>query len=165
MEDNKKYKVLFVCLGNICRSPSAEAVFRHKIEEMGLDNRIEIDSAGLLSFHEGEKADSRMRHHANRRGISLTSRSRPIVDSDFQEFDLIIGMDNSNMDELEKMAEQYGEEIVEKLYKMTDFSIELDYDVVPDPYYGGEEGFELVLDLLDDACNGLIKYIRAQIGV
>lgn len=155
---NNKYKVLFVCLGNICRSPSAEAVFNHKIKKLKIETNFEVDSAGIIGYHEGEKADPRMRTHAKKRGIELTSISRPVVAEDFEKFDLIIGMDSSNMKELQSRASQYGGK--EKLHLMTDFSTKYDYNYVPDPYYGGEDGFELVLDLLDDACDELLEYIK-----
>lgn len=151
-----KYKILFVCLGNICRSPSAEAVMRKLVEEAGMENRIEIDSAGITGYHEGDRADSRMRAHAARRGYSLDSISRPVRPWDFSDFDLIIGMDNQNITDLKRMAPDL--EAVAKIRRMTDFSRNKLYDHVPDPYYSGAEGFELVLDLLEDACAGLLSY-------
>lgn len=160
MKPNKQ-RILFVCLGNICRSPSAEAVFRGLAKERGLNNAIEIDSAGTAAYHAGEPADRRMQTHATKRGYNLTSISRPVdTSSDFDYFDMIIGMDDSNMDHLNEMAPTL--EATEKLYKMTDFCSKFDYDHVPDPYYGGAEGFELVLDLLEDACQGLLEDVKER---
>ena len=129
-------KILFVCLGNICRSSSAEEVMRTLIRKEGLEREIEVDSAGILSYHQGELPDSRMRMHASRRGYNLTHRSRPVCTDDFYHFDMIIGMDDRNIEDL----------IV---------------DYLPDPYYGGAQGFENVLDILEDACAGLLESIRA----
>ncbi|RHJ91137.1 low molecular weight protein-tyrosine-phosphatase [Parabacteroides bouchesdurhonensis] len=154
MESTTEYKILFVCLGNICRSPSAEAVMKKLVRDAGLQDRFEIDSAGLIGYHEGEPADSRMRAHASRRGYSLDSISRPVRMSDFYHFDLIIGMDDSNIDKLKQMAPDLESEA--KVRRMTDFCCNKLYDYVPDPYYSGAEGFELVLDLLEDACAGLL---------
>lgn len=153
----KKYKILFVCLGNICRSPSAEAVMKKLIKEAGLEQRIEIDSAGIIGYHKGEPADQRMRAHAIRRGYQLDSISRPVRTADFFDFDLIIGMDNRNVDDLKELAPD--QESVEKIHQMMDYSRNKLYDYVPDPYYGGDTGFELVLDLLEDACSGLLEKI------
>lgn len=151
-------KLLFVCMGNICRSPSAEAVMKKLVKDHGLEDRMEIDSAGTIGHHAGQKADSRMRAHAERRGITLDSVSRPVTTEDFYRFDLIIGMDNYNISELKRKASDWDS--VRKIHKMTDFSIHNTYDHVPDPYYGGTAGFELVLDLLEDACRGLLDYIE-----
>jgi len=146
-------------MGNICRSPSAEAVMKKLVKDNGMEDRIEIDSAGTIGHHAGQRADSRMRAHAERRGITLDSISRPVTTADFYDFDLIIGMDNHNMSELKRKAPDWDS--VQKIHKMTDFSIKLKkYDHVPDPYYGGAAGFELVLDLLEDACQGLLDYIE-----
>lgn len=156
----KKYKLLFVCLGNICRSPSAEAVMKKLVEDAGLENRIEIDSAGILGYHEGERADQRMRAHAARRGYRLESISRPVRTSDFFDFDLIIGMDDKNIDDLKRKAPD--QESVDKIHQMTEYSRSKLYDYIPDPYYGGDSGFELVLDLLEDACGGLLEDITSS---
>ena len=154
-----KKKILFVCLGNICRSPSAEAVFRGFVENNGLDNEFEIDSAGTSAWHAGEKADARMRRHASKRGYKLTSLSRKFnPETDFDYFDIIIAMDNDNMYDLKNMVRRKEDE--KKLFLMTDFSKEYDYDYVPDPYYGGDQGFELVIDLLEDASSGLLKHLK-----
>ena len=150
----EKIRLLFVCLGNICRSPSAEAVMKKLVKDAGLGDRIEIDSAGITGYHEGDRADSRMRAHAARRGYKLDSVSRPVCTEDFFDFDLIIGMDNRNIDDLKRKAPDL--ESVEKIHQMTEYSRNKLYDHVPDPYYSGAEGFELVLDLLEDACAGLL---------
>ena len=154
--DNKK--ILFVCLGNICRSPSAEIVMQKLIEEQGLSESIELDSAGILDIHEGQMADSRMREHASRRGLKITHRSSPVKASvDFEYFDIIIGMDDENMKALNELARIPTWK--SKLYKMTDFKKKMTYNYVPDPYYGGPQGFELVLDILEDSCKGLLEFL------
>lgn len=149
-----KTKILFVCLGNICRSPSAEAIMKHLVDEAGLKDRIVVDSAGILAYHEGELPDERMRDHGRRRGYNLISRSRPVTSDDFYFFDLIVGMDDSNIDALMRKAPDVASK--NKIRRMTDFSQRFDYDHIPDPYYGGAKGFELTLDLLEDACRGLL---------
>lgn len=152
-------KILFVCLGNICRSPSAEAIMRKMVRDVGLTDTILIDSAGIHGYHEGELPDSRMRMHGSRRGYKLDSRSRPVKTSDFYDFDMIIGMDDSNIADLKRKAPDL--ESLAKIHRMTDFSRNKLYDHVPDPYYGGASGFELVLDLLEDACAGLLETISS----
>ena len=154
MRKHRKIQILFVCLGNICRSSSAEAVMKQLVQQSGRADQFRIDSAGLIDYHEGEQADPRMRAHAIRRGYVLDSISRPVRTEDFFDFDLIIGMDNRNVDELRHRAPSV--ETMQKVHQMTEFSRNRLYDYVPDPYYSGAEGFELVLDLLEDACQGLL---------
>lgn len=154
-------KVLFVCLGNICRSPTAEAVFKGILEKESLTDRIQVDSCGTGNHHEGERADPRMQEHAIKRGFNLTSIARGIRKKDFEEFDHIITMDHSNFNNVIALA---GDDHSHKVKKMTDFSQNHRYDQVPDPYYGGPEGFELVLDLLEDACDGLLKSIKEELN-
>ena len=158
MSNNKKYKILFVCLGNICRSSAAEEIFRNKISEEGFSNIISVDSAGLINFHQGEKSDPRMIAHAQKRGYNLTHRSRPITQQDYHNFDLIIGMDSQNIYRLKKDALKNNVE--KKIHIMTEFLTEYNSVSIPDPYYGGASDFEYVLDLLEDASNGLIQYIK-----
>ncbi|MEI8085322.1 MAG: low molecular weight protein-tyrosine-phosphatase [Paludibacter sp.] len=148
-----KTSILFVCLGNICRSPMAEAVFLKILEREGVGSDFEIDSAGLLSVHQGELADGRMRLHASKRNYVLTHRSRPVRKADFDHFDMIIGMDEENIAGLKRLASSKQHEA--KIYRMTDFCTVFNDSFVPDPYYGGDKGFEHVIDLLEDACEGL----------
>lgn len=151
----KKTTILFVCLGNICRSSAAEGVMKQLVEREGRQEEFVIDSAGILSYHQGELPDPRMRSHAARRGYLLTHRSRPVTSNDFLEFDWIIGMDDRNLDDLHRLAPTLDSE--KKICRMTDFCRHHpEADHVPDPYYGGSAGFDLVLDLLEDACQGLL---------
>lgn len=151
-----KKRVLFVCLGNICRSPAAEGVTASILRDRGLEHLFELDSAGLYGGHAGDLPDSRMRAHAIRRGYNLSHISRPVRRSDFSDFDLIIGMDASNISRLRAFAATAEEEA--KIVSMADFCRQHPgHDHIPDPYYEGAEGFELVLDLLEDACMGLIN--------
>ncbi len=153
--------VLFVCLGNICRSPSAEAVFNALIAKEGLENELICDSAGTLAYHAGEPADYRMKQFAKKRGYHLTSISRPVdPKTDFDRFNFIIGMDRQNVSDLKSMAR--NEDDKKRIFLMTDFCSDQSYDSVPDPYYGGAAGFELVLDILEDACAGLIRKVRER---
>ena len=161
--DHKKIRVLFVCLGNICRSPAAEGIMAGKIENHDLQDVIEVDSAGTSGWHEGELPDNRMRAHGEKRGYDFCSRSRKLKQSDLKEFDYIIVMDNSNYSNVKLLA-QTPEEL-NKIHLMTDFSIQYaHHDHIPDPYYGGASGFELVLDLLEDACEGLLQAIKKKYG-
>lgn len=152
----EKKRILFVCTGNICRSPGAEGVFRKMLNDRGLEHRFEIDSAGTTAYHAGEKADSRMQKHARKRGYNLTGISRKFVaERDFDRFDLIVAMDNQHIQSLKKIARNNTD--LAKICKMTDFRKTWSYDEIPDPYYDGDEGFELVLDLLEDSCEGLLE--------
>lgn len=151
-----KVKILFVCLGNICRSPAAQGVMQRLIDERGLSERFYLDSAGTYGGHAGELPDRRMRVHAQRRGYNLTHRSRRVTGSDFEEFDLIVAMDASNYRNLQEMSASVEES--EKIIKMGDYIRHYQhYDYIPDPYYEGAEGFELVLNLLEDACEVLLN--------
>jgi protein-tyrosine phosphatase len=154
-----KKRILFVCLGNICRSPSAEAVFKAQVARAGLSRDFEIDSAGTGPWHAGKPADRRMQQHAMKRGYDLTSIARQFNPSvDFDHFDMIIAMDDENVRDLRQLARD--EQDLLKISKMTEFSKIYNYKFVPDPYYGGEDGFELVLDLLEDASEGLIEKLK-----
>ena len=152
-------RLLFVCLGNICRSPAAEAVMTGKLIKKGLDRTIICDSAGITGFHSGSKADVRMRKYAHQRGYDVTSISRKVKPStDFDHFDMIIGMDDQNIKDLHALASTDKER--KQIFRMTDFSTNFNFNHIPDPYYGGHKDFELVLDLLEDACGGLIEYLE-----
>lgn len=154
LKDKKKIRVLFVCLGNICRSPAAEGVMRELVHEHGDDARWEIDSAGMGNWHVGDLPDSRMRAHARRRGLELTHICRQVRESYFSRFDLIIGMDSRNLSDLHALAPTVEDEA--KIMGMAEWFGDFSrYDCVPDPYYEGAEGFELVLDMLQDATQNL----------
>ena len=158
MTDYKeKASVLFVCMGNICRSPTAEGVFRHLVEEGGLINHIEIDSAGTHAYHINEPPDRPASAAAERRGYSLTEiRARRVVDMDFERFDFIIAMDRDNV---QRLVEQADVEYHDKIRLFLEFA-NAQEDEVPDPYYGGAAGFERVLDLVEDASRGLLETLR-----
>ena len=159
--NTSKVKVLFVCLGNICRSPSAEAVMNRLVSELDLSNHILCDSAGTISTHSGEKADARMRTHAKKRGYDLTSLSRQIRASDFEYFDYIVTMDADNIKYMRPFMPKGNYD--RKIKLMTDFCANPNPGFVPDPYYGGAEGFEQVLDILEDGCQGLIRVIEREV--
>lgn len=147
--------ILFVCMGNICRSAVAEGVMKKFIDDRSLSNSFFIDSAGTINYHEGEKADSRMIYHSAKRGYNLTSISRPLKEEDYNKFDLIIVMDDENYKTVVNLCPDKC--LYKKIMYMTDFCTEHSDKVVPDPYFGGEKGFENVLELLEDACSGLLK--------
>ena len=156
-----KYNILFVCLGNICRSPAAQAVMQRLVDERGLSDRFYIDSAGMGSWHVGDLPDKRMRVHARSRGYELTHRARKVQAGDFDDFDLIVGMDASNVDELRDLAATVDQQ--DKVVMMGNYIRHFPhYDYVPDPYYEGSEGFELVLNLLEDSCENLLNEIITQ---
>ncbi len=138
----------------------AQTVFEKIISDRGESNLFVVDSAGLQGWHEGEKADPRMRKHAEARNYNITHRSRPIRKDDFEKFDYIVGMDDQNIYGLQQLAK--SEEHKAKIYRMTDFLQEISADLVPDPYYGGPDGFEYVIDLLEDACEGFYNQIKSN---
>ncbi len=154
----EKYKILFVCLGNICRSAAAQGVMQHLLESNGLDNLVEVDSAGTYGGHEGQLPDHRMRRHAARRGYTLDHRSRPVRNNDFTRFDLIVAMDEDNARDLKRMAHT---DITPRLVMMGDYlNPDTPYSYVPDPYYGGPEDFEIALDLVEEACANLLNDLK-----
>ncbi|KAG5515733.1 hypothetical protein RHGRI_036691 [Rhododendron griersonianum] len=167
-KETKPFSVLFVCLGNICRSPAAEGVFTDLVKKRGLDSNFTIDSAGTIDYHEGNEADPRMRAAAKRRGIQITSMSRPIQPTDFRDFDLILAMDKQNKEDILGALERWNfkENLPADAYKkvrlMCSYCKKHDESEVPDPYYGGPQGFEKVLDLLEDACESLLDSILAE---
>lgn len=157
-----KYKILFICLGNICRSPAAEGVMRAYVEKAALGEFIEIDSAGINGYHDGESADGRMMRRAAERGYTLTSISRRInVMKDYDYFDLILGMDAGNIRDLKALAPT--NEVLSKIGLLTDYCTKINADCVPDPYYGDTDGFKRVLDIVEDACEGLLKELSKKI--
>tara|TARA_B100000530_G_scaffold258658_1_gene171995 strand:- start:395 stop:868 length:474 start_codon:yes stop_codon:yes gene_type:complete len=149
-------KILFVCLGNICRSPAAEGIFKQKIKDRDLENLFVVDSAGTGGWHVGNLADRRMREAALSRGIELTSRSRKIDHNDLYEFDHILVMDKDNLNAVKSLIKDNTYPINSKIKLILSYSKKSQLDEVPDPYYGGQNGFENVLDLLDDAIDELI---------
>jgi protein-tyrosine phosphatase len=153
-------RVLFVCTGNICRSPTAEGVFRQLLEEHGLDGRVEADSAGTYAYHVGEPPDGRSQSAALRRGVDLSGqRARKVRRQDFEDFDLILAMDRGHHAELLAMAPAGGED---RVAMFLEFAPHLGTADVPDPYFGGGAGFEQVLDLIEGGASALIDHIRAN---
>ncbi len=154
------YKLLFVCLGNICRSPSAENIMKHLIKEQGLDGEIICDSAGTSSYHIGSPPDRRMTAAASRKSISLKGRARQFEISDFENFDLILAMDKDNYRDI-LYLDREGK-YKDKVRLMCDFAQNHSEIEVPDPYYGGVDGFNQVIDLLLDACGGLLEFVEKE---
>ncbi len=153
-------RLLFVCLGNICRSPTAEAVMQSLVDKSGKQANYYCDSAGTSAHHEGENADSRMISHGKKRGFELTSISRGLVPNDFENFDYIFAMDHSNYENILDIAPT--ESLKNKVYRIMDFSEKFNESEVPDPYYGGAAGFELVIDMLEDACSNLFRKLDSD---
>ena len=153
-------RVLFVCLGNICRSPTAEAVLRHKLREAGLEGRIEVDSAGTGDWHVGKAPDARTLSAAKRRGYDLsTLRGRQVATTDFTRFDLILAMDSNNLSHLQRLCPGTASAELDLFLRRYQSAL----DEVPDPYYGGEEGFEQVLDLIEQASDALIIELKGRL--
>lgn len=154
----KNYRVVFVCLGNICRSPAGEGILKKMIKEQRLEDNISVDSAGTSGYHDGDLADPRMRQHGARRGYKFDSISRRFTAKDFDNFDIILAMDDSNYHNIMRLAPDLESE--KKVHRMVEFSTRYGHDHIPDPYYSGADGFELVLDLLEDACEGLLEEMK-----
>lgn len=152
-------KILFVCLGNICRSAAANGIMEDMVKQAGLQKLISVDSAGTYGGHRGELPDARMRAAAANRGYRLTHRSRKIEEEDFYRFDMIIVMDDMNYENVTRLAPE--RKYLEKVYRFVEFcSQHPQWSYVPDPYYEGREGFELVLDLLEDGCANILKQVQ-----
>lgn len=157
------YKLLFVCLGNICRSPSAENIMNHLIDQAGLSDGILCDSAGTSSYHIGSPPDRRMSNAATAKlGIKLRGQARQFQKLDFQDFDMILAMDQENYDHI--IALDPNGQYHDKVYLMCGFCSRHTLKEVPDPYYGGVEGFNQVIDLLVDACEGLLQHVTSAVG-
>jgi protein-tyrosine phosphatase len=156
------YRILFVCLGNICRSPCGEGVLRHKVTALGLGQKVFIESAGIGDWHAGELPDPRMRQHAAKRGYTLESRARQVKRRDFDDFDLILAMDRANVSGLQAIA-RIGSGSMDKVRLFCEFAHQRTEAEVPDPYYDGPQGFETVMDIIEDGCDGLITHIRQHL--
>ena len=156
-------RLLFVCLGNICRSPTAQGVMTHLLEEQGLAGEIELDSAGTGGWHIGKPPDTRATEAARTRGITLEGQGRRISPEDFDRFDLLLAMDRENLvDVLALAPDETASEKVKLLREFDPEAVARGHLDVPDPYYGGADGFENVLDLVERACRGLLDHVRAD---
>ena len=152
------YRLLFVCLGNICRSPSGENIMNHLLKARGLEPQVICDSAGTSGYHLDAKPDRRMNAAAERKlGLTLMGRSRRFEPIDFDDFDLILAMDQDNFEQMYHVGSMNHDR--SKLHLMCEFCTRHDLKEVPDPYYGGEKGFDFVIDLLMDACEGLLDHL------
>ncbi len=162
MNKHNTISVVFVCMGNICRSPTAEGVFRHVVNGRNLSDVIKIDSAGTHAYHIGEQPDSRSQSTAKSHGIDLSSqRARKAISDDFDSFDYVIAMDRSNYDNLKNLQKLSGDNVQKKasLHLFMEFTSDWDNEEVPDPYYGGGNGFERVFDMVQSASEGLLTHI------
>ena len=157
-------RVLFVCLGNICRSPTAEAVLAREVEERGLADRVEVDSAGTIGYHAGDRADPRMREAAAARGYELTSISRQVVPEDFERSDLVVAMDRSNLEDLREVSREAGPGARAELRLFSEFLPDGAPVDVPDPYWGGPRGFDRVIDLIEEAVPAILDELLEEEG-
>ncbi len=165
MENERKIeKILFVCLGNICRSPAADEVMRCLVaDDVILRDRIVVDSAGIGDWHVGQLPDRRMRECGRKRGYDFSHRARQVLIDDFDDFDLVIGMDKGNLSDLNALAHTDNQR--KKIRSLADYMMcHPDYTTIPDPYYGGEEDFEIALDLIEDGCRGLLETLHTECG-
>lgn len=152
------YKLVFVCLGNICRSPTAEGIFIHKVKEAGLESYFYIDSAGTAAYHTGEGADRRSQETANAHGVHLPSIARRFEYADLEEFDLILAMDSSNLTNINQLDRR--ERFTDKVKLLREFDPEPGNKEVPDPYYGGQRGFENVFEMVDRSCQAILDELK-----
>ncbi|WJW76786.1 low molecular weight protein-tyrosine-phosphatase [Thiohalobacter sp. IOR34] len=163
MTIDKEVRVLFVCMGNICRSPTAQGVFARLLEQEGLADRVHVDSAGTHAYHVGNPPDERAQEAALQRGVDLAGqRARKVSEEDFREFDYVIAMDSSNYEDLQAICDP---DYADRLHRFMDFAPGIDETEVPDPYYGGRQGFNRVLDLIELAAAGLLETIRQRHGL
>ncbi|MDA7900558.1 low molecular weight phosphotyrosine protein phosphatase [Akkermansiaceae bacterium] len=158
-----RYNILFVCMGNICRSPAGENIFRQVVEDAGLSDHIHCDSAGTIGIHSGNNPDTRMSKTLRRRGYKVTGCARQFSLQDFEIFDLILVMDDENHRNILKLADT--EEKRAKLRRFTSFCLQHHHHEVPDPYYGGDAGFQLVADLIEDGSKGLIEHLKKELDL
>jgi len=162
MNYKRKISVLFVCMGNICRSPTAEGVFRHVVKQAGMQDQIRIDSAGTHAYHIGESPDKRSQAVAKKNGVDLSTQiARKVQASDFDKFDYILAMDRSNLEDLKRLA--LNQEQKDKISLFMDYADNWDNTEVPDPYYGGSNGFQNVFDMVKSASEGLLKEIKESL--
>ncbi len=158
--DRKPFRVLFICMGNICRSPAAEIVFRKMVEEAGLAAAIHIDSAGTIGYHAGKGPDPRMAATLKARGYAIAGRSRQVCPDDLDDFDLLLAADGENLADLrhlDRSGARHG-----KIRLLVEYCREKEASHVPDPYYGGQRGFDEVVELVEDACAGLLAELRPR---
>lgn len=156
------FHVVFVCMGNICRSPTAHGVFRHRVRAAGLADRVRVDSAGTHNYHPGDAPDARSQRHARQRGYDLSDlRARQMQAEDFERADLVLAMDWNNLALAQAACPP---SLQHKVRRLTEFCLRHDATVVPDPYDGGPAEFEHVLDLVEDACEGLMRHVRQRLG-
>ena len=155
----KKQSVLFVCLGNICRSPAAEAIFIDLLKKKGLNDNFTVDSAGTGSWHIGKKADKRMRIAAKKRGVEILSKARQINTKDFEKFNYIIAMDDSNFRNIQDLKNRTSSTDFASIKKIQNFRSVFNEQEVPDPYFGGDDGFDHVLDILEDSVSRFLESI------
>ena len=158
MDTTPEYRIVFFCMGNICRSPTAHGIFRQRLMQAGLLGRVQVDSAGTHNYHPGKPPDARTQRHALARGWDLSDlRARQLMPDDFEQAHLLLAMDWDNLALAEAMAPESHRR---KLHRLTEFCLRHTDTVVPDPYYGGPADFERVLDLVEDACDGLLRHVQ-----
>jgi len=157
----KPIRVIFVCMGNICRSPAADIVFHHMVEQAGLADRIDIESAGTIGYHTGRGPDPRMSDELASRGYPIDGSARQVTRADLDDFDLVLAMDDDNLDDLHHLDRKGTRTATIKPF--TSYCSEHDDREVPDPYYGGRSGFEKVADIVEDGCRGLLEQLRKQL--